>query len=103
MDDYSYFNHYHRGFHFAIPNLSISIVSSYLGYFILALGIAMCIYLGAGRRCDKIYKEMATMEKSKKRVFKILNIIHLIVVNVGLFVVADYARHLNGFSSALFD
>lgn len=88
---------------FIFPALALDFWHPYIGYVAACVGIGICIYLGHGRRNDRIYKEMADMDKSKKRVFKILNIIFLIVVNVGLMVVAEYARYLDGFSSSLFD
>ncbi len=52
-------------------------------YLPLILGLAVTVYLGVGKRHEKIYTEVERLGK-KKTLYKILNIIHLIIV-FGLF------------------
>jgi hypothetical protein len=49
----------------------------------LILGLAVTVYLGVGKRHEKIYTEVERLGKNKT-LYKILNIIHLIIV-FGLF------------------
>jgi hypothetical protein len=53
-------------------------------YLPLILGLAVTVYLGVGKRHEKIYTEVEQLGKYKKTLYKILNIIHLIIV-FGLF------------------
>jgi len=53
-------------------------------YLPLILGLAVTVYLGVGKRHEKIYSEVERLGKYKKTLYKILNIIHLIIV-FGLF------------------
>lgn len=48
----------------------------------LALGLLSTMYFGYHKRHEAIYEEVATMDAQSKKKYKVLNIIHIIVVNV---------------------
>lgn len=53
---------------------------------------------------DRIYDEVARMPPNRKRIYKILNILHLISVFGGMFLIGNYVRYyVNGGDSFLFE
>ncbi len=52
------------------------------------------LYFGRKRRCDKVYKEVKNMDKKKKKVYKILNLVHVIVVWCTFFILSDVIRNI---------
>lgn len=52
-----------------------------LAYLPLVFAILSIFYFGFHKRHERIYEEMATMDLKRKRTYKILNIIHIVVVN----------------------
>ncbi|MPL88153.1 hypothetical protein SDC9_34169 [bioreactor metagenome] len=66
-----------------------------LAFLPLTFGILSCIYFAYKRRCDKIYTEIENMDKNRKRKYKIINIIHVILVLSIYFMLGDIGRELN--------
>lgn len=59
----------------------------------LVLGLAITIYLGVTKKHDKIYEEIKNLNPKKKRMYKVLNIIH-IILTYGIFLaLSDYIRY----------
>lgn len=46
----------------------------------LIMVLAMMWYYGHNRRCDRIYEEMRILPKKKKRVFRILVILEIVII-----------------------
>ena len=66
--------------------------------------MALAIYLGVTGKYDRIYEEVAHLPSKKKRVYKVLNIIHLIVVFGGMILLSDYIRYyIRGGDSPIFE
>ena len=55
-----------------------------LAYLPISLGVLSLLIFRYKKRYDKIYEEVKNMDKKKKKTYKILNIIHIILV-VGLY------------------
>lgn len=73
-------------------------------YWPLIIPLALAIYLGVTGKYDRIYDEVARLPPKKKRVYKVLNIIHLIVVFGGMILLSDYIRYyIRGADSAIFE
>lgn len=70
----------------------------------LIIPLALAIYLGVTGKYDRIYEEVAHLPSKKKRVYKVLNIIHLIVVFGGMILLSDYIRYyIRGADSPIFE
>lgn len=66
--------------------------------------LTITIYLGVTGKHYKIYDEIANMPPTKKRIYKVLNIIHLLIVWGGMFLMSDYIRYyVNGYDSPIFE
>lgn len=64
-------------------------------YLPITLGIISCIYFGYKRRCDTVYEKIKNMDKRKKKIYKILNIIHILFILSIYFLTGDIVRELN--------
>lgn len=70
----------------------------------LFIPLVIAVYLGITGKHSKIYDEVANMEPKKKRKFKVLNIIHLLIIYGFMVVLSDYIRYyIRGFDSPLFE
>lgn len=73
-------------------------------YWTLIIPLALAIYLGVTGKHRQIYDEVAHLPRKKKLIYKILNIVHLIVVYGGMILLSDYIRyHINGGDSAIME
>lgn len=76
----------------------LSILPGWLGWVPVIMGLSVTIYLGTTKKDVEIYNEMASMDKRKKRLYKVLNILHLLIVYGTMFLLSDYIRYyVNGF------
>lgn len=64
-------------------------------YLPITLGIISCIYFGYKRRCDTVYEKIKNMDKRKKKIYKILNITHILFTLSIYFLTGDIVRELN--------
>ena len=64
----------------------------YTWFLPLILGLLITIYLGIKNRHEKIYDEVKNMNPRRKRVYKILNIIHVVFVYGLFFKLSDIIR-----------
>ena len=64
-------------------------------YLPITLVIISCIYFGYKRRCDRVYEEIKNMDKRKKKIYKVLNITHILFILSIYFLTGDIARELN--------
>jgi len=64
-------------------------------YLPITLGIISFIYFGYKRRCDIVYEEIKNMDKRKKKIYKILNITHILFTLSIYFLTGDIVRELN--------
>ena len=70
----------------------------------LIIPLASAIYLGVTGKHSKIYDEVANMEPKKKKIYKVLNIVHLLVFYGFMSISSDYIRYyIMGFDSPLFE
>jgi len=73
-------------------------------YWTLIIPLALTIYLGVTGKHRQIYDEVAHLPRKKKLIYKVLNIIHLIVVFGGMILLSDYIRYyVNGYDSAIME
>lgn len=73
-------------------------------YWTLIIPLALAIYLGVTGKYDRIYEEVAHLPSKKKRIYKVLNIIHLIVVFGGMIILSDYIRYyIRGYDSSIME
>ena len=63
-------------------------------YLPLILGLLITAYFGYGKRYARVYKEMEKLEKSKKVIYKIINIIHIILVWGTFFQLSNIIRDI---------
>ena len=66
----------------------------YTKYLPLILGLSITIYLGMNGRHEKIYNEVKNMNPQRKRIYKVLNIIHIVVVYGLMFILGDIVRDI---------
>ena len=66
-----------------------------LSYLPITLGIISFIYFGYKRRCDTVYEGIKNMDKRKKKIYKILNITHILFTLSIYFLTGDIVRELN--------
>lgn len=66
-----------------------------LSYLPITLGIISFIYFGYKRRCDTVYEKIKNMDKRKKKIYKILNITHILFTLSIYFLTGDIVRELN--------
>ena len=66
-----------------------------LSYLPITLGIISFIYFGYKRRCDTVYEKIKNMDKRKKKIYKILNITHILFTLSIYDLTGEIVRELN--------
>ena len=65
-----------------------------LAYLPIMFGLSSVIYFGYKRRCDRVFDEILKMDLQKKIKYKIINVVHVVIVWGIYFMLGDIVREI---------